>query len=68
MILVATTALAAAKLSYCTVYNRRGNPYGGYSGGYKHSATGITNWKCIASIMYRLLCTEMILHRLMAEA
>lgn len=26
-----------------------GNPYGGYSGGYKHSATGITNWKSIAS-------------------
>ncbi|MBR3343158.1 MAG: DUF2088 domain-containing protein [Solobacterium sp.] len=27
----------------------QGNPYGGYSGGYKHSATGITNWRCIAS-------------------
>lgn len=27
----------------------QGNPYGGYSGGYKHSATGITNWECIAS-------------------
>ena len=26
-----------------------GNPYGGYSGGYKHCATGITNWKSIAS-------------------
>ena len=26
-----------------------GNPYGGYSGGYKHSATGITNWMSIAS-------------------
>lgn len=26
-----------------------GNPYGGYSGGYKHSATGITHWKCIAA-------------------
>ena len=26
-----------------------GNPYGGYSGGYKHSATGITNWESIAS-------------------
>ena len=23
----------------------QGNPYGGYSGGYKHSATGITNWR-----------------------
>lgn len=27
----------------------QGNPYGGYSGGYKHSATGITHWKSIAS-------------------
>jgi hypothetical protein len=26
-----------------------GNPYGGYSGGYKHCSTGITNWKSIAS-------------------
>lgn len=26
-----------------------GNPYGGYSGGYKHCATGITNWKSISS-------------------
>ena len=26
-----------------------GNPYGGYSGGYKHSATGITSWRSIAS-------------------
>lgn len=26
-----------------------GNPYGGYSGGYKHSATGVTHWKSIAS-------------------
>lgn len=26
-----------------------GNPYGGYSGGYKHCATGITHWKSIAS-------------------
>ena len=25
-----------------------GNPYGGYSGGYKHSATGITHWESIA--------------------
>ncbi len=25
-----------------------GNPYGGYSGGYKHCATGITHWKSIA--------------------
>ena len=27
----------------------QGNPYGGYSGGYKHSATGITHWRTIAS-------------------
>lgn len=27
----------------------QGNPYGGYSGGYKHCATGITHWRCIAS-------------------
>lgn len=26
-----------------------GNPYGGYSGGYKHTATGITHWKSIGS-------------------
>jgi nickel-dependent lactate racemase len=26
-----------------------GNPYGGYSGGYKHCATGITHWKCISA-------------------
>lgn len=27
----------------------QGNPYGGYSGGYKHSATGITDWRSIGS-------------------
>jgi lactate racemase len=26
-----------------------GNPYSGYSGGYKMAATGITTWECIAS-------------------
>jgi hypothetical protein len=26
-----------------------GNPYGGYSGGYKHCATGITHWKTISA-------------------
>ncbi len=26
-----------------------GNPYGGYSGGYKHCATGISHWRSIAS-------------------
>lgn len=27
----------------------QGNPYGGYSGGYKHCSTGLTHWKSIAS-------------------
>jgi len=27
----------------------QGNPYGGYSGGYKHCTTGITTWESIAS-------------------
>jgi len=27
----------------------QGNPYGGYSGGYKHCTTGITNWESIGS-------------------
>lgn len=27
----------------------QGNPYGGYSGGYKHCTTGITTWRSIAS-------------------
>jgi hypothetical protein len=35
-------------LAVC-VGHTMGNPYGGYSGGYKHSATGITHWKSIAS-------------------
>jgi len=26
-----------------------GNPYGGYSGGYKHVSTGITHWRTIAA-------------------
>jgi Lactate racemase N-terminal domain len=26
-----------------------GNPYGGYSGGYKHCATGITHWRSIGT-------------------
>jgi lactate racemase len=32
-----------------TIGHVLGNPYGGYSGGYKHVATGITHWKSIAS-------------------
>ncbi len=27
----------------------QGNPYGGYSGGYKHASTGITHWRSIAA-------------------
>lgn len=27
----------------------QGNPYGGYSGGYKHCSTGITHWKSISA-------------------
>jgi len=27
----------------------QGNPYGGYSGGYKHCSTGITHWRSIGS-------------------
>jgi nickel-dependent lactate racemase len=41
-----------------TIGHVLGNPYGGYSGGYKHVATGITHWKSIAghhvpSVMHR---------------
>ena len=47
-----------------------GNPYGGYSGGYKHCATGITNWKSIAahhvpSVMHRDDFTPVSYHSLM---
>jgi len=31
------------------VGHAQGNPYGGYSGGYKHCATGISNWESISS-------------------
>ncbi|NTW37947.1 MAG: DUF2088 domain-containing protein, partial [Syntrophobacteraceae bacterium] len=31
------------------VGHTQGNPYGGYSGGYKHCATGITHWRSIGS-------------------
>lgn len=27
----------------------QGNPYGGYSGGYKHASTGITHWRSISA-------------------
>jgi len=47
-----------------------GNPYGGYSGGYKHCSTGITHWKCIAahhvpSVMHRDDFTPVNHHSLM---
>jgi hypothetical protein len=47
-----------------------GNPYGGYSGGYKHCATGITNWESIAShhtpsVMHRSDFTPVSYHSLM---
>ncbi len=31
------------------VGHTQGNPYGGYSAGYKHCATGITHWRSIAA-------------------
>ncbi|WP_407308056.1 lactate racemase domain-containing protein [Desulfosporosinus sp. SB140] len=47
-----------------------GNPYGGYSGGYKHCATGITHWRSIAShhvphVMHRDDFTPVNNHSLM---
>ena len=48
----------------------QGNPYGGYSGGYKHCATGITHWRSIAShhvpsVMHRKDFTPVSSHSLM---
>jgi len=50
----------------------QGNPYGGYSGGYKHCATGITHWRCIAShhvpsVMHRPDFVPVSGHSLMRE-
>lgn len=47
-----------------------GNPYGGYSGGYKHVATGITHWRTIAAhhvpaVMHRDDFTPVSNHSLM---
>ena len=47
-----------------------GNPYGGYSGGYKHCATGITHWRSIAGhhvphVMHREDFTTVSHHSLM---
>jgi hypothetical protein len=49
-----------------------GNPYGGYSGGYKHVATGITHWRCIAAhhipeVMHREDFTPVTSHSLMRQ-
>lgn len=41
-------AVFESDLAIC-IGHTMGNPYGGYSGGYKHTATGITHWKSIAS-------------------
>lgn len=48
----------------------QGNPYGGYSGGYKHCATGITHWRSIAShhvpeVMHRKDFTPVSGHSMM---
>ena len=48
----------------------QGNPYGGYSGGYKHCSTGITHWRSIAShhvpkVMHRPDFTPVSGHSLM---
>lgn len=47
-----------------------GNPYGGYSGGYKHCATGITTWESISAhhvpeVMHRADFTPVNHHSLM---
>jgi nickel-dependent lactate racemase len=47
-----------------------GNPYGGYSGGYKHCATGITHWRSIGEhhnphVMHRDDFTPASTHSLM---
>ena len=49
-----------------------GNPYGGYSGGYKHCTTGITHWKSIAAhhvphVMHRSDFTPVNNHSLMRQ-
>lgn len=50
----------------------QGNPYGGYSGGYKHCATGISNWECISShhcpqVMHRPDFVPVSSHSLMRQ-
>ncbi|HWQ58066.1 MAG TPA: lactate racemase domain-containing protein [Clostridia bacterium] len=48
----------------------QGNPYGGYSGGYKHCTTGITHWRSIAThhvpeVMHKADFTPVSKHSLM---
>ncbi len=50
----------------------QGNPYGGYSGGYKHCATGISNWESISShhcpeVMHREDFVPVTSHSLMRQ-
>ena len=50
----------------------QGNPYGGYSGGYKHCSTGITHWRSIAthhipSVMHGKDFTPVSTHSTMRE-
>lgn len=50
----------------------QGNPYGGYSGGYKHCATGITHWRSIAAhhvpgVMHRPDFVPVSTHSLMRD-
>ncbi|MGI6768995.1 MAG: lactate racemase domain-containing protein [Bacilli bacterium] len=55
-----------------TIGHTLGNPYGGYSGGYKHVATGITNWESISAhhtpaVMHRPDFTPVSSHSLMRK-
>ena len=48
----------------------QGNPYGGYSGGYKHCSTGITHWRSISAhhvpkVMHRDDFTPVSSHSMM---
>ncbi len=50
----------------------QGNPYGGYSGGYKHCATGITHWRSISAhhvpqVMHRPDFVPVSTHSLMRD-
>ena len=50
----------------------QGNPYGGYSGGYKHCATGISHWRSIAAhhvpqVMHRQDFIPVSTHSLMRD-